>query len=66
MHFNHRMDRCVPLATYGAKKQIVAQLLARALPYRVKAMVTNFGIVGKKLRESDPGAHLDCEVPLER
>ena len=34
--------------------------------FQVKAMVTTFGIVGKKLCESDPGAHLDCEVPLEK
>ena len=32
----------------------------------VKAVVTTFGLVGKRLRESNPGAHLGCEVPLER
>ena len=32
----------------------------------VKAVVTTFTHVGKRLRESNPGAHLDCEVPLER
>ena len=31
----------------------------------VKAVVTTFGLVGKRLRESNLGAHLDCEVPLE-
>ena len=32
----------------------------------VKAVVTTFGLVGKRLRKSNPGAHLGCEVPLER
>ena len=32
----------------------------------VKAVVTTFTHVGKRLRESNPGAHLGCEVPLER
>ena len=35
-------------------------------PVLVKAVVTTFGLVGKRLRESNPGAHLGCEVPLER
>ena len=41
---------------------------AGAAPFTlpVKAMVTTFGLLGKSLRESNPWAHLDCEVPLER
>ena len=32
----------------------------------VKAVVITFAHVGKRLRKSNPGAHLGCEVPLER
>ena len=31
----------------------------------VKAVVTTFTHVGKRLRESNLGTHRDCEVPLE-
>ena len=34
--------------------------------YTVKAVVTTFTHVGKRLRESNPRAHLGCEVLLER
>ena len=33
---------------------------------QVKCMVTNFAYVGKRLQVSKLGAHLGCEVPLER
>ena len=32
----------------------------------VKCMVLNISHVGKRLRMSNPGTHLGCEVPLER
>ena len=32
----------------------------------VKCMVLNIGHIGKRLRMSNPGTHLGCEVPLER
>ena len=65
-------DQAAETSTAAQLATLAQELVAKAPSkrqrqcFQAQAMVTTFGLVGKKLRKSDPGAHLGCEVPLER